>query len=316
MSENIKSTPNNFQNWWSRNWVIVLFSFIVILSAVIAITIFFLFWNYPLNFPAESEKFANLGEYFGGITDPIFNFMGLIALLLTIILQNRELRNSSSELENSRKELVKSAIALKNQIKTQKRQSLESIFFRLIQLHHDHINFLAFHVNDASIINKYLGRVVKNNDKIQGRECFLYFYAVLNYMYDKQKKIAINNGNYVSEVDIIQRAYKEFYNKGYQEMLGHYFRNFFNIVNFLEIHRKDLKQQIKKNYIDTIRAQFSDYEAILIFYKGLYLIQEYGQKEFYQQAEKYLLLKNLRKSLLFNEEHYKYYPNNAKFMWK
>jgi chromosome segregation ATPase len=46
-----------------------------------------------------------LGDFIGGVTNPLLGFLTLVILSLTIILQSRQLSISATELELSRKEL-------------------------------------------------------------------------------------------------------------------------------------------------------------------------------------------------------------------
>jgi hypothetical protein len=65
------------------------------------------------------------GDFFGGLLNPVFSFLGLIMLLATL-LQNQK------ELELSRKELTKSSEALKEQSVTMEKQRFEDTFFSMV----------------------------------------------------------------------------------------------------------------------------------------------------------------------------------------
>ncbi len=85
----------------------------------------------------KTEVWAQFGDFVGGTAGPILSFFALIALLLTIVLQNKQLTLSSRELELSRaelaetrKELSRSAEAqeqsLRYQIRQAKAQEIEA----------------------------------------------------------------------------------------------------------------------------------------------------------------------------------------------
>jgi len=66
----------------------------------------------------DVQAWGQFGDYIGGTTNPILAFLSFTALLLTIILQGKQLENSSRqlqqsgvELELSRQELARSARA-------------------------------------------------------------------------------------------------------------------------------------------------------------------------------------------------------------
>jgi hypothetical protein len=53
----------------------------------------------------DAAVWGQFGDYIGGVLNPILSFLTLGALILTIVIQNRQLLVSSNELELSRKEL-------------------------------------------------------------------------------------------------------------------------------------------------------------------------------------------------------------------
>jgi uncharacterized membrane protein len=64
----------------------------------------------------EISNLGSIGDFFGGILNPIFAFLAFLALLTTIVLQ-------ASELKATRKELRKSAKAQKKQSESLKLQN-------------------------------------------------------------------------------------------------------------------------------------------------------------------------------------------------
>jgi hypothetical protein len=72
-----------------------------------------------------------------------------------------------------------------------------------------------------------------------------------------------------------------------QSDLGHYFRNLYHIVRYVE--RTQISDKIKIEHLKILRAQLSNYEILLLAYNG---IHPYGAK-FYPLIEKYEMLKNL-----------------------
>jgi hypothetical protein len=61
------------------------------------------FRKHPLT--ADAEAWGQFGDFLGGTVNPIIGFLTLVALVLTLTLQNRQLRLSSNELRLSREEL-------------------------------------------------------------------------------------------------------------------------------------------------------------------------------------------------------------------
>jgi len=103
---------------------IFIVAFFLIITAV---TVYFLNFNGPMS--NKHEEWGTFGDFLGGVLNPALSFLALIALLLTLSLQNRqaeisvkELQLSRTELVNSRKELSRSAKAQEESGKHQSRQ--------------------------------------------------------------------------------------------------------------------------------------------------------------------------------------------------
>ena len=97
------------------------FAFISILTAIVFYT-----YNFSDEISKEHERWGTFGDYFGGLLNPVLSFLSLIALLLTIILQNQELFETRKEIKQSREAQEKSEEALKEQSETLKKQLEEA----------------------------------------------------------------------------------------------------------------------------------------------------------------------------------------------
>lgn len=93
--------------------------------AITLLTLFILKFGYS---PSDSqESWGQFGDFVGGILNPLFSIIGLLALLHTIVLQSKELSKSTKELKASAK-------ALKRQNKHNARQQFDNNFFQLLTL--------------------------------------------------------------------------------------------------------------------------------------------------------------------------------------
>lgn len=109
----------------SRNFLQVILGFAAIVIVIVLA-------NYFLTFPSvrssDQAVWGQFGDYFGGVLNPILSFFALIAVLLS-------LRSQGKEVDAARKE-ASAAIAMQiEQTKVFQQQSFESAFFGLIQLH-------------------------------------------------------------------------------------------------------------------------------------------------------------------------------------
>ena len=94
--------------------------FMFLLIGIAVISILAAIYPYWYNFSNsgisnETVDWGQFGDYIGGTLTPALSFISFIALLLTIVLQNKELKLSRIELRRSRQEQTKSATALKEQ---------------------------------------------------------------------------------------------------------------------------------------------------------------------------------------------------------
>ncbi len=112
------------------------------------------------------------------------------------------------------------------------------------------------------------------------------------------------------------------YYKGHQQNLGHYYRNLFQAVKYID-EQKDLDYQEKYSYIKLLRAQFSTTEQAVFFLNSISIIGRIWEfekrskpsktfKSNKQIITKYNLIKNIPFSLIagdINVLHY--YPDIA-----
>jgi hypothetical protein len=77
---------------------------------------------------------------------------------------------------------------------------------------------------------------------------------------------------------------------GHAELLGNYYRNLFQLMNYITNHSDTyFTDEIKYSYVKTLRAQLSNYEQLLLFYNAMAWFKE-EWKEFFTT---YRLIKNL-----------------------
>jgi hypothetical protein len=86
--------------------------------------------------------------------------------------------------------------------------------------------------------------------------------------------------------DLLVKIYDYYYHV-HQSDLGHYFRNLYYIVRYVE--KSKIREEDKIEFIKILRSQLSNYELLLLAYNGLH---PYGQ-EFYKYIENFELLKSL-----------------------
>jgi hypothetical protein len=210
---------------------------------------------------------GTFGDFIGGTLNPVLTFLTFMGLLITIVLQQTELRES-------RIELSRSATALESQLDATDRQNFESTFFQMLALHNTIVSSIDLAYSQSGA-------------KQHGRDCFEKFYD--NYKDDYE---------WVGEIEEQQRlqeAYDRFW-KERQQDLAHYYRYLYNVLRFVHDYEGI---ENKSAYVKLLRAQLSDYELVLLFYTAL---NRHGIN-YRLYIHEYQLLDNLPKDLLIDSSH-------------
>lgn len=234
-----------------------------------------------------------LGDFMAGTVASIWSLAGLFFIYVAFLGQKQQLLNqqleimySQLEVKYTRLELAGQKAEMAKQNDTLEKQKFENTFFQLLSNHNSIVNSLDLWRNRRNGGREVLA---------QGRDCFVIFYNRL------QSKIKEPREKH--KLDEIIEIYMQFFQENVSD-LGHYFRNLYHIIKFVE----ESQIEDKKRYTNFVRAQLSAGELALLFYNCL---SELGNEKFQPLIEKYSLLKNMDYGLLFNEEHLKNYDDNA-----
>lgn len=209
-------------------------------------------WRFFGPLSDQPGTWGQFGDYVGGILNPTFSFLALLALLATLGFQVRELRISTRELQNS-------ARALAAQNETLRTQTFEATFFQILRLH-----------NEIVAAHEIPERTLK------GRACYKFYYGELLGR--------LRNEGATNLPDAAVTHYEVFYSQ-HQHALGHYFRLLYNLVKLI----KRTERIDRQFYCNLIRAQMSSDELSLLFYNCL---SSYGSVKFKPLVEEFALLKN------------------------
>lgn len=141
----------------------------------------------------EDSGFGTFGDYFGGMLNPILTFLTFMGLLITIVLQQKELRLTRSEIEVSSKALLEQAA-------TQEKQRFENTFFSLFDQH-----------------NQILASICE-----QRKDKWTNGGSDLKQVYDR----CING-----KIETLRVAKAELQSKN--ELVGHYFRTMYQLLKLV-----------------------------------------------------------------------------------
>ncbi|MEQ8908768.1 MAG: putative phage abortive infection protein [Vicingaceae bacterium] len=279
---NIKKTSNN-------TWVL---PFISILAGFFVIG----FWLFNWYYLESNVDRGTFGDMFG-FANSLFSGLAFIGIIVTILLQGKELSLQRKELADTREVF--------------RLQRFENTFFNLLSLHHQIVDEMYVRRNrnpedpDFNKKKDDLDRKegVLSTVEIKGRDIFRDRFLFLK---DSFKK---NQDNSVLAYEI---AFKEVH-----VHFGHYFRNLYRIIKLVDktqffdgeessaikfnndsIKIQEENYKLRYKYTSMVRAQLSDYELAWLYYNGL-SVRALGT--FKPLIEKYSLLKNLPKELLIND---------------
>lgn len=262
------------------------------------------------------QYWGQLGDFFGGLLNPLLSFMALIAVLHSIKIQRKELQETQLETK------------IANKIQAQQtslfeRQNFESVFFRLLEVH-----------------SKILDQVECQNKR--GVPAFEYMANDLDSLFFKRlnENEAAMRASILKEDDALQDDYAGYRsavntyikNEAVSMALVHsaeslmgakssgnfslYFRNLYQLLKLIDNTRFDgsfefekplrrtmrslrLDYYHKRQYANILRAQLSEVELRVLFYNCL--AQPGAGLKIY--VEKYSLLKHL-KNVSFTPPHY------------
>ncbi len=242
------------------------------ISALFLIASFALLFVFGLaiGFAIFGVKAGEFGDFIGGTLNPVLTFLTFMGLLITILLQQAELRET-------RKELKRSADALEQQQSSIDKQNFDAAFFQMLNTHN-------------SIVNAIDLKNLENGMETKGRDCFRVFYTKLNKIFRENE---VRSGKNYNSCDVVRLSYSNFW-EFHQLELGHYFRFLYNFFRFIDENSKSETYHWK-----LLRSQLSDQELLLLFYN----CASKNGRNFNKYAEKYKLFDNLPTVRLLNEAH-------------
>ena len=205
--------------WWSVIGVLVVW----------ALTFFLFFMD-------KSDERGQFGDMFGAV-NALFSGFAFAGLIITLILQRRELELQRDELVQTRNEFIE-------QNKTMKRQRFENTFFNLMTLHQHITDNLDYENPDKA-----------DDFEAKGRDVFKKFYREKDN-FDGTHGIK----GYLKNKDVSQLfKYADF------EFFNHYFHFFDGILDY--IAGSDLLEDEERyQYTVMLRNTLSDAERYMMFY--------------------------------------------------
>ena len=269
----------------------------VVISGLLAVLFVGAFWYWvprlivPLYYTANIEKQGAFGDTYGSV-NALFTGLAFAGLIITLILQMKELRLQREELCQQRQEFVGTRKALEDQSETLQLQRFENTFFQL----------LGSHLDGVSRLQK---PIPFREEKFTGHECL---YALVDELLGKLRDSITERADQspISDeerIAVIDDSF-EYLFKSCRPHLGHYFRQIYHLLKFIDDSRIVRE---KKFYADILQSHLGNKELVLIAYNGL---SKHGPK-LKDLVERYGLLENVEPGTLVLGEHAGLYEESA-----
>lgn len=222
--------------------------------------------------PFDSTELGTFGDFFGSL-NTLFSGLALLGAIASIRFQSDELKLQRNELKET-KEVFKT-------------QNFEITFFNLIKNNRDYLSKLKDGSDSKSKsdpIKNYsasLVSVVARNYRMESNDIFF-------FRENKKGETKLNRKEFLAHFESLDLpGYRQF---NFQEKIGPYIRNLYNIYRLLDESFDDSELEVKKRYSRIVRAELSTTELYVLLGNCAFKSQS---KKFHYFIHKYNLLKHL-----------------------
>jgi hypothetical protein len=229
-------------------------------------------------FGCETRISAFLDAPANEVGDTLAGIAGALAflwLVVTVLLQGKELAAQRQELSLTRKEVAGQREATSFLAKSAEEQRSDSFVFELISTHNSIVAAMDITKADGTVL-------------YQGRDCFRRYYRQIS---DVPAATKMYQG--AEDLEVTLKRYERVY-RDHQSDLSQYFRFTYNMMRVIE--EAGEKQD---SYKKLVRALFSDDELLVLFYNSLTL----RGRNFVKYIESYELFDNLPLESLVSGKH-------------
>jgi uncharacterized membrane protein len=118
----------------------------------------------------DQAVWGQFGDFVGGTLNPIFGFLTLIALMLTIVIQNKELHNSTEEMR-------KSAEAAQRTSEHFEREAKRADLYRLIEKLTERINrnYNENRLDNNASLHAVIAERYSDQPRFTSSDCYRYY---------------------------------------------------------------------------------------------------------------------------------------------
>lgn len=272
---------------WFIFFVFMVAFIVVLLVVMLLFAHFFVGWDLPLvsvKHASTAEHWGQLGDFFGGILNPVLSFLALMAVLYSINIQRLELKET-------RKEIKESNYIQNSQTEIYRQQSMESSLMALLQMHSQ--------VRDQLQNREKSGRLAISQ-VIEEFDSYVDLAILLDDLDSESARDTIKS--FVSRFMLAR-----------QVRFGHYFKSMYQILKFIDGYNNsfsDFSQgdnfgderyvrtyrrfkydySLRRQYVNFLKAQLSTDELKFLLLNSLTTNGE-GMRYY---VEQYSMLKGLK----------------------
>lgn len=248
----------------------------------------------------KAGTLSSLGDFIAGTVGPLWALAGVLLVYVAFLGQQQQALAQEQQILDTQRDA--------------RRQQFESAFFQLLNLHNEIVHGLRVEVERSR--REWTARlgleVIDEVEIFEGRDVFTGLYQELVSLYakDQQERLPSEfsidiQGDFASEAEKERvLAVYEPLHRHYQSELGHYFRNLYTVVKYVD----ESEVEDPKRYTNIIRAQLSSDELLMLFYNCL---SRWGKGPFYKFVIEYQLLHNVPIEQLLRPQHEGFYPRSA-----
>lgn len=243
------------------------------------------------------NKRGLFGDSWGGV-NAIVSAFAFAGVIVTLILQNRDLNLQRHEMELQRQEF-------EEQNETIRYQRFENLFYNMLNLQQKIVDGLRFSYKERLSQIKYsrenLGTSYASKEVV-GRDVFRYLFERVSFL----ASCGSRNYNIVNGYrEFLNRAGLSCYDSAWiPTYFDHYFSHLYKIIQFVD--NQHFKNDEAYRYLSLLRSTLSRYELVWLYYNALN--PEFSG--FKKLIEKYSLLKNMRAEMLTRTKEAEEYLNS------
>lgn len=230
-------------------------------------------WSLPLH--GNGDKLGQMGDFFGGLLNPLVSLLTLFVAISVWQLQREELKLTRDELEQTK-------LAMKDQAKTAEQQRQEQRFFDLLNVYFRTVDGVSFHHH----FNDLQTRVSREYKGKSAMTAWLNASPTL-FRFALNKDI---HGNICEPVGDGLQDIHDMLDEWDENQANEHFASYFRIVRHLLTEAQALLGDQHHRYVALFCAQLSRTELILL---ALHLWLDPEGQGIQHLAARYGLLKNL-----------------------